>query len=266
MFFLRWLILGSLLAAQATFAWSEECVKTVRWYDDAPYSFRGVQGDVEGLNVDLAREALKRMGCQTRLLEMPWARALLELEAGRLDILPGALRKAERERFAYFSRPTNRSPNVLFIGAIAAEKYRIRQLADLVGTDFRLGAQIGVSYGPSYDSLTPNPDFRARLQPITLRRGAWQMIGMDRLDGLIADEATGLVELLQLGLSNTVSKTRVIVSSEAAMFAISKKAVSHDFVARFDQALNAMVADGRFKQIREHYIPCAASADSLGCK
>ncbi len=260
------LLLGVVVLVQTPAVQSAECVKTIRWFDDAPYSFRGTDGEIQGFNADLARAALQQLGCEARYVEMPWARALLELERGRLDILPGTLRKPEREGFAYFSRPYNRSPNVLFMGKAAADKYRIKQLSDLLGTDFRLGAQIGVSYGESYDALVKTPEFMARLSPITLRRSAWQMIDLNRIDGLIADEVTGLLELRQLGLSDAIAKTRVVVSGDPARFAFSKKTVNPDFVDRFNQALNAMLADGRYKQIGERYLPCQLDIEKLGCK
>jgi polar amino acid transport system substrate-binding protein len=243
-----------------------DCVKTVRWYDDVPYAFKGADGEVQGFVMDLMREALVRMGCTPRFVEMPWARALVELEAGRLDILPGALKTPERERFAYFSRSINRSPNVLFVSKAAAEKYRIKNLTDMVGTDFRLGAQIGVSYGPEYVALQSNPAFVERLVPITQRRSAWKMVEAGRLDGMIADEVTGLVELQQLGISQGVVKTKVIVSSESAMVALSRQSVSRGFVDALDRSLNGMLADGRYKQLWEHYMPCPAAAEGPGCR
>ncbi|GAB3263521.1 transporter substrate-binding domain-containing protein [Chitinimonas naiadis] len=252
--------------ATALHGLAADCIKTVRWNDDPPYSSLGKDGTVTGMSPDMVREALRRMACEPRFVEMPWARALLELQSGRLDILPGALRTEERERYAYFSRPTNRSPNVLFIGKAVAEKYRITRLADLIGTDFRLGAQIGVSYGPEYESLQSKPEFIARRVPVTQRRGAWKMIKLGRLDGMIADEVTGLIELQQLGLLNDIHKTDVIVSEDAAMFAFSKKALAPSFVDQFDQALEAMMADGSYRTIMERYLPCTVSARKLGCE
>lgn len=247
-------------------AQAQPCVKSVRWFDDPPYSFRGSSGEVQGFYADLARVALGQMGCEPKFVEMPWARALLDLEKGRLDILPGALHKPQRQVFAYFSQPVNRSPNVLFIGKDAAKKYRITQLSDLVGTDFRLGAQIDVSYGTSFDALLSNPAFAARLTFVTLRRNAWQMIPMHRIDGLIADEVTGLMELQQLGLSHAVAKTQVVVSGEPAMFAFSKQSNSPEFVERFNKTFNTLLADGQYKQIAERYLPCVVSVEKLGCR
>jgi len=258
-----WAALACLSATAATAA---DCTKSVRWSDDAPYAFRGTEGELKGLHVDTVRAALKRMGCLPQFIERPWARALAELEDGNLDILPGALRRPERELYATFSRPVNRSPNVLFMRKAAVDKYKISKLADLIGTPFRLGAQIGVAYGPSFEALQKDPRFAALLTPLTARRGAWQMMDMDRLDGLIADETTGLLELQELGLSHAIVKTPIVITSEPGMFALSKKSLSPQFAADFDRALEAMVKDGELRQIRERYVPCPVSSDQIGCK
>lgn len=261
-----WLALGWLLAL-AHPALAADCgIKTVRWFDDAPYSFAGSNGEVRGFNADLMREALKRMGCTAKFVEMPWARALLELEAGRLDILPGALRKPERERFAYFSRAINRSPNVLFVHKNAAAIYSIHKLADLVGTNFRLGTQIGVTYGPDFEVLSKTPEFTARLTPVSLRKSAWKMMEVGRLDGIIADEATGLSELQALGLSKDITRSSVVVSVEPATVALSRMSVTEDFLKAFDRSLGSMLADGKYREIRERYVPCKTSVETLGCK
>lgn len=262
----RTLVCGVALSVGSCVALAQGCVKTVRWFSDVPYAYRDTDGEIRGLNIDIARTALRQMGCEAQFVEMPWARALVELEQGRLDILPGALRKPEREVFAYFSRPINRSPNVLFIGKAAAKKYRINKLSDLLGTDFRLAAQIDVSYGADYDALLKSPEFKANLSPLTMRLGAWKMLERDRIDGIIADEVTGLLELQRLGMANIVSKKRVIVSEEPAAYAFGKKTNSPDFVKAFDNTFNAMLADGRYKEIAQRHLPCPVSVGNLGCK
>ena len=139
-----------------------QCIKTVRWYDDAPFSFKGRDGQLRGANIELMRAILKTMRCDVKFVEMPWARALIELQAGRLDLLPGALYTPEREQFAYFSRPLNRSPNRLFMSAKAASRYRLSNLADIVGTRFRLGAQIGVFRCPQ--RMCPHAPHKDRMR------------------------------------------------------------------------------------------------------
>lgn len=256
----------SLLFMSASRAQDPACSISVRWNDDPPYFIRAADSSIGGINADLAHEALRRMGCQTRFVEMPWARGIHSLKKGTLDILPGALRTPEREAFAHFSQPINRSPNVLFMARGAAEKYHFRQLADLIGTDFRLGAQIDVAYGADYQALLQNPEFKSHLVLINSRRGAWRMIQAGRLDGMIADEITGLLELEQMALSGDIQRSNLIISGEPSAFALSKQSLNPDFAQKFDQNISNMKADGTYQRIMETYLPCKVSVAKLGCE
>ncbi len=242
-----------------------QCIKTVRWYDDAPFSFKGRDGQLRGANIELMRAILKTMRCDVKFVEMPWARALVELQAGRLDLLPGALYTPEREQFAYFSRPLNRSPNRLFMSAKAASRYRLSNLADIVGTRFRLGAQIGVAYGPEFDRLAKTPEFLGNITMITSRRSAWKMMEFDRIDGIIADQLSALIELKEEGLKDAVVTTNIVVSESPALVAMSRVTTTPEFVANFDKAIGALVADGSYKTIMDRYMPCSFSAEKMGC-
>jgi polar amino acid transport system substrate-binding protein len=253
-----------LLAALCSAAGAQDCVRTARWNDDAPYFVRGENGSIRGIDADLLTEVLRRIGCRPEFEPMPWARALVELEAGRVDVVTSAFRTPDRERFAYFSKPYHRSPNVLFVAV--AQKGRIKHLSDIRNLPFRLGAQIGVAYGPEYDALFDDSRFASHLVPITDRRLAWEMISLDRLDGLIADESSAIIEIKSLGLEGAIQRSSVVVSTTPAMFAFSKRSVSPDFVARFNQALTDTLADGTYKTILERYLPCTVSASKLGCE
>ena len=116
------------------------CEKTVRWNDDPPFSQREANGEISGITVDQVRDTLRRLGCTARLLEMPWARALAELEAGRLDILPDALQTAERARFAHFSMPGLVFVNALFISTDALKAKRYAKLSELLAEDVKEAA------------------------------------------------------------------------------------------------------------------------------
>jgi polar amino acid transport system substrate-binding protein len=257
---------GFLLATISPFTLAAVCEKTVRWNNDPPYSSRNAQGAVTGFYVELLQNALQKMGCSTKLVEMPWARALVELEAGRLDMLPGALNTEERNRFALFSSPINSSPNVLFMKKSAIEKFKLNSLDDILKTNFRLGAQIDVSYGTSFDDLLKNPRFVKHLSQITNRENGWKMIEIDHIDGLIADEATGLIELQTLNFDSRIVKSKVVTSTDSGTVAFSKKSVNSSFVDNFNIVLKEMIANGEYLRIREKHIPCKVSLRSLACQ
>ncbi|MBH9553277.1 substrate-binding periplasmic protein [Inhella gelatinilytica] len=231
------------------------CVKSVRWHNDPPYSYRGADGEITGLQVELARAVLQRLGCRMALVDMPFARALTELEAGRLDILPGAFQRPDREAFAHFSTVLlMQSRNLLFARKAAwSPATQIRDLEALVSGSFRLGAQIGVVYGEPYQALLQKPALAAKIQFGASRMGLWQMLARGRIDGLIADEATAVYELQLLGLTDQVVATDLAVSNDGAGSAFSRRSVSAEFVHRYDQALQAMQREGSLQTLLLRY-------------
>ncbi|MDM4766043.1 transporter substrate-binding domain-containing protein [Pelomonas sp. SE-A7] len=241
----------------AALAGQQPCVLSQRWNEDPPYSMRLANGEIRGINIELVAEALSRMGCTVKLVEMPFARALTELAAGRLDILPGALRRPERELFAHFAQERWHSRNRLFAHVQSRSLWPQSKLAEIPASGFRLGVQLGVSYGPEYAELSRDPAFVQTLQKSGSRRNLWQMLKLRRIDGLIADELTARYEIAELGLQNLVGMTEVVASTESSGFAFSKATVNEAFVERFNAATEAMVKDGSYQAIVQKYISAA---------
>jgi polar amino acid transport system substrate-binding protein len=249
--FMSWRAVVLLLGLAALPA--RACDVLVRWNDDPPYSYRTADGRIAGLNAELVEQTLARLGCRPQWRELPWARALVELEAGRLDVLPGGLRRPEREAFAHFVAQPVVSPNRLFVRK--SDRARIgaaTRLAD-VAPGLRLGVQIGVVYGPEYAQLMTQPAFRASLTQATARRNLWQMLDIGRVDGVLASEASARWELAQQGLSADIVATDVVLSDEPAFVLVSKRTRDAAWVRRFQEASNALEADGTMARIVRKY-------------
>lgn len=247
----RWLLRVVWLAC-ATGA--SACELRVRWSDDPPYSMRGSDGQLIGLNVEQVTQTLTRLGCRPKWVELPWARALVELEAGRLDLLPGGLRRPEREAYAYFVAQHALSHNRLYVRQEArAEMGAATTLREVLRPGLRLGVQIGVVYGPEYAELLAQPDFRARLTQAAARRNLWQMLALGRVDGVLASEASARWELAQLGLQGRIVATDVMLSNEPAFLLIGKRSVEPALVQRYREANDALEADGTMARIVRKY-------------
>ncbi len=245
---------------------ASQCVKTVRWNDDRPYAARAPDGEIRGIDADIVREALRRLGCTASFVELPWARALLNLERGKLDVLPNALQTEDRMRFGHFSEPYISSRNVLFVAVHKEARFKLNTLADLIDTDFRLGVQAQATYGPEYDELIANDKFRKRLTFTRAQTNGWEMIKLGRIDGQLADEFTGLAELHELGFSRLIRKSAISLVQSPGRFAFSRQSTEPEFVNRFNQALTDMKADGSYRTLLARYLPCTVDVKALGCK
>ena len=242
------------------------CTKTVRWELQPPYGVVRPDGERAGYYTDVAQEALARMGCTSTLVARPWARGLKELEDGRLDLMPGMLLNRERSRYALFSRGINLSPNLLLLTAEASRRFPLQRLADLRDTDLKIAIETGAYYSSEYAALLTDPAFVARLHPVPDRQRAWRMLESGRVDGVISDQASALVAGMPLRPVGEAPRPVLVLSSAPARVAFSRRHHDDAFVARFDAAIESMIADGSLLRLRERYVPCPTDPVTLGCQ
>ena len=232
------------------------CSKLLRWNDDPPFTFANPKNPetVQGISVDITKLIFAKLGCELKLLKMPWARALLSLETGQIDMLSGAFNTPERREYAYFSEQDIYSPNILFIRREDKGKWQLKALKDILDTSFRLGVQINVVYSQEFQTLKESPAFARHLHENSSRISLWQMLNLKRIDGVIADQFTGLIELKKLGLDQAISADDLVISYEPSYFAFSKKTTHREFVEQFDQVFRSLIAQGEIKKIEQHYL------------
>jgi PAS domain S-box-containing protein len=76
-----------------------------------PYSFRGTDGKVAGLDVEFSRLLADRIGVRVEWVDVPsWTEALRQFHAGEIDLLMGTAATAERQREMLFTAPYAASP------------------------------------------------------------------------------------------------------------------------------------------------------------
>lgn len=255
----RWWLVPCLMAMAVVAGPAHaDCQVTARWDDDPPYFMMSDEGEVTGIDAEMSEEALARVGCTVSWVKMPWARALLELRKGSIDMVTGAYRTPEREQYAWYSDVVGLvSPNILFVRRSSLGDLSAESLTEVLAGEFTLGAQIDVSYSAEFDELARQPVYQDKLQYAPRREVLWRMLARERIDGVIASKLTGLYEIGELGLQDRIVATGLVVSDKPAFFMFSRSTVSEDFVHRFDLALHAMVSDGTLHRIVSRHVGMA---------
>ena len=75
---------------------SSECVLVMGWDPWEPYQFLDSGGEVNGLDVEIARAAAEAGNCSIELVQSSWMELLTLLQAGDVDLLAGATRTPGR--------------------------------------------------------------------------------------------------------------------------------------------------------------------------
>lgn len=110
--------------------------------DDAfpPMGFRDKKGEIVGFDIDLAREAAKRMGVEVEFQPVNWDTIIMEINSGNIDVIWNGLTiTEERQEKISFTKPYIEDKQILVVG----KNSPIKGKADLAGK--LVGLQAGSS-------------------------------------------------------------------------------------------------------------------------
>ena len=104
--------------------------------DYSPYFYFGETGDFEGIDVELATEACRRMGYKPQFMKIVWLNKDAILNEGEADLLWGCFSMTGREDRYEWAGPYMNSRQVI----VVKQSSEIQTLADLY--DKRIGVQM----------------------------------------------------------------------------------------------------------------------------
>ncbi|MBB5606094.1 MULTISPECIES: ABC transporter substrate-binding protein [unclassified Janthinobacterium] len=213
------------------------------------------QGRIEGLNVDILREAATRLGIAIEFRVMPWRRLENELAKpqGSVDCAFAMSRTPQREQYLEFGKtPLQPTEYALFVRqpeTTAAAAPAVTKLDDLAGkvigvrAGFRLPEAIAAGAAQGRWTLAEVPTDTANFQKLALRR----------IDAVLADSSVGLYTLKQLKLADIRRLAPPLVRFDTYLV-FRKNAASPALAAAFDRELKRMRQDGTFARISAAYL------------
>lgn len=201
----------------------------------------------EGLDVEIAREALRRAGYALELRLRPWKRVLLELETGQADFTTTISRRDDRNRYLDWSPAYRNGADYCFFARPGAP-FALTQLDELQGR--RLGVVGGFHYPPP---LLQVPGLR--LVPGRDVSMLVKMLLAERSDYLVATALAGRWELKQLGLTEQVREQPYRYHSDSPNYLAFARARPQAMAAlpAVSAALTQMQADGTLRRIERRY-------------
>jgi His/Glu/Gln/Arg/opine family amino acid ABC transporter permease subunit len=203
-----------------------------------PFSFYGSEGQIQGFDVDTAREVGRRLGRPTEIIAIEWAGIIPGLQANRYDAIIGSMAiTPEREKQVLFSRPYYVSGAQLFVKGKDADKFP--------NIDAFKDELIGVGIGSTYEQyVTRNyPNLNVQMYPG--ESDMFQDMRSGRLSGFVTDRLVGMYNAEQAG-EDFVPVGDLLYRERCAIpVTLNNKALHQQINA----ALDAMEADGFFEQL-----------------
>ena len=168
----------------------EEGKKIVVGLDDnfPPMGFKDEKNEIVGFDIDLAKEAAKRLGREVEFKAIDWNSKEAELKSGRVDVLWNGLDITEqRKENMLFSEPYMDNRQIVFVSK--NNKIAIASEADLAGK--AIGTQSG---GTTEEYFTKNTALKDSMKEVKYYPDyitAFMDLESGRIDAVVGDEIIG---------------------------------------------------------------------------
>lgn len=207
-----------------------------------PMGFRDESGAIVGFDIDLAKEAAKRIGVKVEFKPVDWDGVVMSLNKGDIDVIWNGLTITdERKEKIAFSKPYLENRQIIVVKADS----KIAGKAGLSGA--RVGLQLGSSSEAalSGDAATAASIKEVRKYPNNVE--ALLDLAAGRIDAVVVDEVVGRYYIAKKpGLYKVLEEN---FGTES--YGVGIRAKDESFRAAIDSALDAMKVDGAADAISE---------------
>lgn len=212
----------------------------------APWKL-GSCGSERGVDIEFMRLLAERMNLRVEFVHVPFARGLVYMEEGSIDLMTGVLRRDDREGFLHFIDPPYHtiSPKAFYVlseGGPTIETY-----TDLYG--LRIGCIIGAKHFKRFDD-----DIRLRKDEVRSIHLNFKKLLEGRVDAVIYAETSGDMIVDKLGLEHKVTKAPYKYRRENHVHIVLSKAspLAHR-LEEFNRHMRELVESGARETIKDKY-------------
>ncbi len=209
-----------------------------------PMGFRDEKNELVGFDIDMAKEAAKRLGLQVEFKPIDWSAKEAELSGKRVDALWNGLTiTEERKQNIAFTAPYMENHQIIVVPAGSA----IKAKADLAGKV--VGAQEGSS---AVDAIKKEDavfksfkDFKTFGDNVT----ALMDLTTGRLDAVVVDEVVGRYYVAKKPEAYAVLADNFGTEE----YGVGVRKDDAELLGKLDKALGEMKADGAAAKISEQW-------------
>ncbi|ACS78812.1 substrate-binding periplasmic protein [Maridesulfovibrio salexigens] len=213
--------------------------------DWQPFLMKDNTGKVYGLMYEILEKAAHANGYTLEYRDMPWKRAVISLEKGKLDIMCGIFWNKNRARQFLFSPPILRNELHIFTN----KPFKLERLIDLQG---KTGDHIrGGSYGDLFDSFITSG--KARFVEVTDDNTAINRLVRGYSDFFIGTYVDTTIKLSKRGLEQSIIALPYIVDTVNVYFAYPQKTKKKHSYEKINRTLEQMQASGEISKLINQY-------------
>ncbi|WP_018247748.1 amino acid ABC transporter substrate-binding protein [Orenia marismortui] len=209
-----------------------------------PMGFRSESGEIVGFDIDLAKEAAKRLGVDVKFKPVDWDGVILSLKNGNIDVIWNGLTVTEK-----------RKEQIAFSNVYVANRQAIivRKDSDIKTTEDLAESVVGLQMGSSSEqALKSNQELSKSLKNIRKYSNnveALLDLRAGRIDAVIIDEIVGRYYITKKKADYKVLDQYLAEED----YAVGIRKEDNEFREELNKVLDEMKEDGTAAKISEKW-------------
>jgi polar amino acid transport system substrate-binding protein len=209
-------------------------------------------GTIGGVDALVLEEISRRTGLEFDYIECPWARCLIMLQDGSVDMITTIAQTEERKQNMDFLEPPTRDNYAISFYTNVKAKRAIGRYEDLYGLD--IGVIRSSAYLDRFDQ-----DQKLQKTFVTRETQLVDMLASQRLDVIVGIGANLDYLIHKTGRSGVIQNSSFEIDMKVpAYIAVSKKSKHKDIVPRLEKALSDMRQANQIEQIERSFLEALA--------
>lgn len=206
----------------------------------APMGFRDENNEIVGFDVDLAKEAARRLGLEVEFQPISWDAKEMELKNKNIDVIWNGLSiTEERKKQMAFTKPYLENLQVI----VVPEGSDIKTKADLAGK--KVGVQAGSTSKDALEADTETFESIGELVEYPTNFEALLDLGTGRIDAVVVDEILGRYYI-------AMNDAKLVVLEDnfgREEYGVGLRLGDKEFLEALNKVLDEMKADGTAAEI-----------------
>ena len=227
---------------------AKDVKKIVIGLDDfAPMGFRDEHGEIVGFDIDLAKEAARRMGVEPEFKIISWDSKNMEVIFGHIDMIWNGLDiTPEGQKDMIFTRPYMDNRQIFLVKK--GNPQEIYSVDDLAGKN--VGTQSGSNSETYIDQNAELRDTFAEFKTYSTINEEFAALESDEIDVLIIDEIAARYEVNKHRDAFEIVDTTIGSVTE---FGIGFRRGNTELRDKVQKVFDEMIADGTARKISEKW-------------
>ncbi|WP_343817130.1 substrate-binding periplasmic protein [Colwellia asteriadis] len=230
---------------------SFSCELTVRLENYAPESQKNSNNKWSGVDIDLTKVLLTKAQCQFSVVEISWARALVMLADGDIDLMVNVSKTPIREELFYFIGPIRNE--VIVLATNESANFSLNQISDITQLNKPIAIQRNAYYGEDIERLLADKQHQQHFIHVTDNKTKLKLLKRGRISGFLEAKRNIINGVTSDEDFEGVWFQPLEFHSTPIYFALSKKSVTPSLKSRVENAFQQLKNQGGLKAVENSH-------------